>query len=158
MEEEDIMKYLIFATLVALLAVGTVIGQEAKPKADIIKTKASVVTRIPGRCHCGAIQYEAQAPIVKSSYCDCRGCQRASGTLQAPFVTVKRAGFKIVAGTPSEYRAPSGEKCDAAGTWHFCAKCGTQIYWQSDQGDELDIFAGTLDDTSLFQPQKGVTP
>ena len=109
---------------------------------------------ITGHCHCGEIRYEAQGPIVKSSYCDCSGCQRATGTLRAPFVTVQKSGFRITEGTPAVYRASSGERCDAHGEWTFCPHCGTQLYWGDPQGSEVDIFAGTLDDTGLFQPDE----
>ena len=108
---------------------------------------------IAGRCHCGHITYEAEGPVVKSSYCDCRGCQRATGTFKVPFVSVRRAGFKVTAGKPSEFRAKSGVKCDAGGIWYFCSRCGTQVFWKGDRGDEIDIFAGTLDDVSIFRPK-----
>ena len=109
------------------------------------------VQTITGQCHCGHVKYEAQGPVVKCSYCDCRGCQRSTGTLQAPFITVRRADFKVTAGKTTEFRAKSGEKCDCHGVWNFCPKCGTQVFWKGDKGNELDIFAGTLDDTALFK-------
>jgi len=107
---------------------------------------------ITGGCHCGQVRYVAQEPIVKSSYCDCSGCQHATGTLHAPFVTVLRDHFSVTAGQPARFRAPSGERCDAVGVWFFCPNCGTHVYWLCDHGNELDIFAGSLDDTSVFQP------
>jgi hypothetical protein len=103
-----------------------------------------------GRCHCGHVGYRAQGPILKQSYCSCRGCQRATGTLEAPFITVSRDAFAVTAGTPSLFRAESGEGCDAHGRWAFCPRCGTQLFWDGDGRDQIDIFAGTLDDTSLF--------
>ena len=109
---------------------------------------------IAGRCHCGDVTYEAEGPAVKCEYCDCRGCQRATGTFKVPFVSVRREGFKVTAGKPGEFRAKSGVKCDAAGVWHFCPRCGTQVFWKAHRGDEIDIFAGTLDDPSVFQPKK----
>ena len=69
-------------------------------------------------------------------------------------MTVLRAGFRLTAGKPSRFRAASGKKCDAHGVWHFCPKCGTQVSWKGDKGNQLDIFAGTLDDTAVFQPKK----
>jgi hypothetical protein len=106
---------------------------------------------ITGHCHCGQIKYAAQEPILKSSTCDCSGCQRATGTFHAPFVTVLRNNFAVTAGQPARFHATAGEGCDAAGAWFFCSQCGTHIYWLADQGRELDIFAGSLDDKSLYQ-------
>lgn len=109
---------------------------------------------IKGACHCGAVKYEADGPLVKCSYCDCPGCRRATGTLKAPFVTVKRTGFRVTTGNPVEFRAKCGDRCDAHGTWNFCPKCGTQLFWNGNRGDEIDIFAGTLEDTSVFKVQE----
>lgn len=105
-----------------------------------------------GQCHCGGVAYEYHGDIVKSSYCDCRGCQRATGTLKAPFVKVSAESFVLKSGVLSHFRRPSGEMCDAHGEWYFCPTCGTQIYWKPNQGAELDVFAGTLDDASVFRP------
>jgi hypothetical protein len=68
-------------------------------------------------------------------------------------VTVPGEGFRVTAGRPTEFRAEAGVKCDAHGVWHFCPDCGTQLFWVGDGGDELDIFAGTLDDASVFEPE-----
>ena len=110
-----------------------------------------------GRCHCGHIKYEAQGPIVNCSYCDCPGCQRATGTLQAPFVVVRDKGLKLTAAEPAQFRSTSGAKCDSHGVWHFCPKCGSHVFWKSDGGTNVDLFAGSLDDTSVVQPQSEAT-
>ena len=106
---------------------------------------------ITGKCHCGYIEYQAQGPIIKCSYCDCNGCKKATGTFKAPFITVKRNNFSIISGNISKFKSESKERCDGYGEWYFCTKCGTQLYWKSFEGDQLDIFAGTLDNTNLFK-------
>ena len=109
---------------------------------------------VTGQCHCGQITYEAEDPNLSCEYCDCRGCQRATGTLRAPFVHVDRAGFRTTKGAPKAFRAASGDKCDSGGVWHFCSDRGTQLFWKGDRGDEIAIFAGTLDDTSLLEQKE----
>jgi hypothetical protein len=104
-----------------------------------------------GHCHCNFIKYQVQGDIIKCSYCDCKGCQKATATLKAPFVSVLRTAFTLTSGEPSKYDAASGEKCDKFGEWYFCPKCGTQVFWKAHEGNELDLFAGTLDDVKLFQ-------
>lgn len=44
----------------------------------------------------------------------------------------------------------------------FCHKCGSTLFWNGDEGDEIGIAAGTLDDTSgirltahVYAPDKG---
>ncbi len=38
----------------------------------------------------------------------------------------------------------------AHGRWGFRPDCGTQLFWDRDGSDEIDAFAGTLDEMSLF--------
>lgn len=109
------------------------------------------MAKATGQCHCGQITYEAEDPNLVCAYCDCRGCQRATGTLKAPFVHVSRTGFRTTIGEAKAFRAASGDRCDAGGVWYFCPACGTQLFWKGDRGDEIAIFAGTLDDPSLIQ-------
>jgi len=130
--------------LAALLTVGVVMGQSRK-------TKEHAAKPITGQCHCGHVKYRVQGRVIKCSYCDCAGCRRATGTLKAPFVTVRRSDFTITAGEPSCFRSTSKAKCDCHGDWYFCPRCGTQVFWKGHKGNELDIFAGTLDDVTLFQ-------
>jgi hypothetical protein len=125
-----------------------------KIQSTLINRREMEMETIKGQCHCGYIKYEAQGPVVKCSYCDCRGCQKATGTFKAPFVTVLREGFRIIGAEPTKFRAESGDRCDAHGTWNFCPKCGTQIFWKGNQGNELDLFAGTLDNMSLFRVEE----
>lgn len=112
----------------------------------------ATAVKITGQCHCGEITYEAQGPIIKSSQCDCAACQAATGTFAAPVLTVLRANYSVTKGQPAVFKAESGEDCDAYGTWQFCPNCGTQLYWLGNEGDELDIYAGTLHDKSLHNP------
>ena len=148
------MREVLGAALVGLCASSAALGESDVSEEQSGAAREGVAKQISGSCHCGHVRYEAQGPIVKASYCDCRGCQKATGTLKAPFVTVRRPAFKVTAGKPSRFRADSGVKCDAHGEWHFCPKCGTQVFWKGDKGKEVDIFAGTLDDPAVFKPKK----
>ena len=136
------MKRLICALALAVFVVGAADGQE-KPKA---KETPKVIA---GHCHCGKVKYEVKGRIVGQSYCDCRACQLASGGLKGAFVTVLESTFKIT-GEVKTFRSDSKVKCDANGVWNFCPTCGTTVFWKPHRGDKVDLFAGTLDDTTLF--------
>lgn len=146
------------AILITLLIATVAFSQEEQLKKMDTPKQQPTETKFIGQCHCGEIRYEAVGPIIRCTYCDCRGCQRAAGALQVPYVTVQRAKFTITAGQPLEFRASSGEKCDCHGVWNFCPRCGTPVFWKGDKTEEIDIFAGTLDDTKLFQPKTDQTP
>jgi hypothetical protein len=106
---------------------------------------------ITGQCHCGAVKYQSMGPIFRQGECNCRACQRATGTLGSPNVGVKSDTFKVTQGSPAQYKAASNEECDA-GTWNFCVQCGAPLYWQNPDGFEIAILVGSLDDTRLYQP------
>jgi hypothetical protein len=139
------MKQAIGLCLAIMLTTGTLRAQEKTPMKD-----AETPKTITGGCHCGAARYEVKGKIVRQSYCDCRACQLTTGTLKVPFVTVPQSTFKLT-GKVTAYRSDSGVKCDAHGIWHFCPTCGTPVFWKPHKGDEMDILAGTLDDTKLFK-------
>ncbi len=105
---------------------------------------------ITGQCHCGAVKYEATGPIFRQGECDCRACQRATGTLGSPNVGVKPDDFRIVKGTPAQYKSENNVDCEA-GTYHFCAHCGSPLFWRAPDGFEVAILVGSLDDTSVYR-------
>ena len=115
---------------------------------------ASTDASLTGRCHCGKVRYEVRGPVVKTSTCDCAGCRRATGTLAAPFVTVKGRQLQVVSGEPKSYRADGGDKCDAHGSWTFCGDCGGPLWWAAKPGKQVDLFAGSLDDPSVFRDRQ----
>ncbi len=104
-----------------------------------------------GQCHCGNIIYRVDGTVERFSYCECRGCQKASGTLKVPFVSIKASAFILTHGELRMYRGYSDAKCDQYGVWYFCPKCGSHVYWKGNSGDEIDLFAGSLDDLSLLK-------
>lgn len=147
------MRHICRSIVVALVLVGSTTAEDGNSNTDSDRAP-SAQDPMTGQCHCGHVKYEAQGPVIDSNYCNCRGCQRATGNLKAAILIVPREGFKIVSGKTSSFRAKAGVKCDKHGTWYFCPKCGSQVYWKGDKGTVFDIFAGTLDDLSLFKPKK----
>ena len=117
------------------------------------KGESDMSNVITGQCHCGAVKYESTGPKFRQGICRCRACQRATGALESPNVGVKPDTFKIVQGTPATFKAAGGQRCDA-GTWHFCAKCGGQLFWRAPDDHEIAIFVGSLDDTTLFKEEE----
>ena len=80
---------------------------------------------IDGRCHCGAITFEAEVDPETTGICHCTDCQTLTGT--AFRVTVKApAEHFVLRGTPTIYlkTAESGRKRAHA----FCPTCGSPIY------------------------------
>jgi hypothetical protein len=81
--------------------------------------------QIHGRCHCGAIHYEAEVDPDTVVLCHCADCQIFAG---APYRAMIRPlpGTLALHGTPRLYlkTADSGRQRVQA----FCGTCGTHLY------------------------------
>jgi len=81
---------------------------------------------VEGRCHCGAIRYEAEVDPRTATICHCTDCQMLTGSAFRANVQAPSATFVLRAGTPKTYikTAESGTKRVHA----FCGDCGTPVY------------------------------
>ena len=80
---------------------------------------------LTGGCLCGAIRYEVSGPPDFSFICQCRRCQRITGTGHAPAFKVDRDRIAIK-GTPKSYESPADS--GATVTSHFCGSCGAPLF------------------------------
>ena len=62
-----------------------------------------------GGCACGAIRYEIAAEPIFAAHCQCRDCQKASGTGHGSFMAFPKAAVRLT-GQPRfhESKADSG--------------------------------------------------
>ncbi len=107
-----------------------------------------------GGCACGAIRYECSARPNFSWNCHCRDCQRASGAGYCPVMYVPKEALKV-SGNPKYYRvtAESGRTVDRG----LCTNCGSNLFILAELVPDMQgIWAGSLDDPSLFTPQVNV--
>jgi hypothetical protein len=110
-----------------------------------------MATSIKGSCLCGSVRYECKAEPIMQGHCQCRDCQKESGTSHASFMVFPKAAVQI-SGPTKEYRS----KADSGNTVSrcFCPNCGSQVYGgTSGFPDGVAITAATLDDPRLFKPQ-----
>ena len=104
-----------------------------------------------GGCFCGAARYEITADLVAMNDCQCRQCQKDSGTGHGSYLSFVAPDAKL-----------TGEmKCfeivgDAGmvKSRNFCPTCGTQLYISFPaMPGVLAVRAGTLDDPGMYKPQ-----
>lgn len=98
-----------------------------------------------GACACGAVTYRLTGEPKRVGLCHCETCRRYTGAAFGSFV-IYEAGRVEVMGETRAFR--SSEK----GRRYFCPACGSAIFGQEEGGDEIDIYAGTLDDPEFFPP------
>ena len=112
--------------------------------------------KIDGRCHCGAITYEAEIDPAKVLVCHCTDCQSLSGSAFRVAVPTEGDSFKLRSGQPKVYvktTAESGTHRDQA----FCPDCGSPIYASAAGGEPpLSIRVGTIRQRDQLMPRKQV--
>ena len=110
---------------------------------------------LTGRCYCGDLRYQADAPPVFKGQCHCRECQFISGGGPNLFMVIPSAGFKYVEGEPKPFARAD---LDEPAVREFCANCGTHILTRTPRNPGVVILKiGTLDDTSAYDgPQAAI--
>lgn len=104
-----------------------------------------------GGCACGAIRYEITAEPVFSNDCQCRDCQRESGTGHQSNLTFMSESVTLAGETGRwDMVADSGN----LKTRHFCPTCGSPVYLTYPARPQfVTIRAASLDDPSHYVPQ-----
>jgi hypothetical protein len=109
---------------------------------------------IDGRCHCGAITYEAEIDPAGVGICHCTDCQTLTGTAFRTMVHVPEADFRLLSGEPRTYvkTAESGNQRAQV----FCPTCGSPLYATSvGPGPKvLGLRVGTIRQRGSLVPRK----
>ena len=104
-----------------------------------------------GGCACGDIRFEIAGAPVFENHCQCRDCQRRSGTGHSSFMTFRDKASMRVTGSVAQWEvtADSGH----AKTHAFCPRCGTPLFLTfASMPDLIAVHAAALDDPSVFAP------
>ena len=117
------------------------------------------MTALRGSCLCGGVRFEIDGPLMRSSHCHCRQCQKAHG---APFRTrarVAAADFRYLLGEElvSFYESTPGTRRG------FCKVCGAPVLVKFDEHSRsaqtdpgavalYGIALATLDDDPGLRP------
>lgn len=104
-----------------------------------------------GGCACGAIRYEISGEPIVQNHCQCRDCQRKSGTGRGSYLTFPRGGVKLSGdATQWDIVGDSGNVKTRA----FCPTCGSPVYMTfAAMPDIFTVHAASLDDPGRYRPQ-----
>ena len=75
------------------------------------------MTKYSGGCACGAIHYETSSKPIVESHCQCRDCQKRSGTGHSSYLTFPQCAEVTIAGEAKNWRV-AGD----SGNFDGCAK------------------------------------
>lgn len=104
-----------------------------------------------GGCACGAIRYSMSGEPLFSNHCQCRDCQRESGTGHGSYMTFARQDVTVNGNAAHwDMTGDSGNVKTRA----FCSICGLPVYMTfAAHPDIFTIRAATLDEPARFAPQ-----
>lgn len=105
---------------------------------------------LQGGCACAAVRYSSVGKPHAGIHCQCRACQKSSGTGHTSNLLLDAYLFDL-RGTLTYWRSTgdSGNLVDRG----FCGVCGTPILTKSTGFPELVfVRAATLDEPNLFRP------
>ena len=105
-----------------------------------------------GGCACGAIRYEIDAEPLLMSDCQCRDCQRISGTGHGSYLSFEGRD-KVTLSGEAQCRDTTGDSGNVK-TRAFCPTCGSPIYMTfAAAPDQFIVHAASLDDPGRYRPQ-----
>ena len=107
-----------------------------------------------GGCACGALRYRAEGEPLVQGLCHCRNCQRLSGGGHVGFLCFPDEAVTF------EGAAVSHDLTGGSGgtaTRYFCPTCHGGVFGRTEvMPGKLNVYAGSLDDTSQFKPTLAV--
>ena len=110
---------------------------------------------VHGRCHCGAIAYEADVDPARASICHCIDCQTFSGAAFRASVPARVEDFRLLKGAPKTYvkTAESGNRRIQA----FCGDCGSSLYSADATGAKTyTLRIGVMAERASLPPQRQI--
>jgi hypothetical protein len=103
-------------------------------------------------CHCGQLRLEVAGEPFAVSICHCLACQRRTGSafgMQAAF----KADQVHVVGRFRDYLRVSDEADRKEHVFHFCAECGSQVFYtEPTEPDLIVVSTGAFADPSFPPP------
>ena len=105
-----------------------------------------------GGCACGALRYQTSCDPIFENHCQCRDCQKQSGTGHGSYLSFPQRAEVTIVGRASEWSvtADSGKEK----VYAFCPTCGTPVYVTfAAMPDQIAIHAASLDDPGQLNPQ-----
>jgi hypothetical protein len=109
------------------------------------------MTLYAGGCACGAVRYEIAAEPIRGFQCQCRDCQRDTGSGHSSVLVFPRAAMRVSGEVSEISRTADSGVGKVKG---FCGSCGSPLYNKpSSKPGMIGVYVGTLDDPSSFRPQ-----
>lgn len=105
-----------------------------------------------GGCACGEIRYRIHGEPLAMNDCQCRDCQRVSGTGHGSYLTFAGRPQVDLVGHATHWATP-GDNGNVK-TRGFCPRCGSPVYLTFAAAPDLfTVHAASLDDPMRYAPR-----
>jgi hypothetical protein len=106
------------------------------------KEMSAETKAVAGGCYCGKVRYRASRVSTEVTECHCSQCRKQAGHRYA--TTEANAGDVEIDGADNItwFRSSSGAERG------FCSICGSTLFWQSLNDDEMAILAASIDEST----------
>lgn len=105
------------------------------------------MTRLNGKCYCGAVAYEVEDAFVYAANCHCSDCRRTTGSAFKPFAGIERHKFTVVKGDDGLLIFGDVDTHNA-----HCKACGSLLYSLVREAAWVHVAMGTLVDAPTIRP------
>lgn len=102
---------------------------------------------LTGGCFCGEVRYEASGTPFHETSCHCTICRRTTGAAFVTWFSVRRTEFRFTRGELRRFESTTH------GARSFCPRCGTQLTFELEGLDEIDITTCSLDSPDALPPK-----
>ncbi|MBO6724511.1 MAG: GFA family protein [Rhizobiaceae bacterium] len=104
---------------------------------------------LEGGCQCGAVRYRITGRPIVFYLCHCKECQRHTSSAFGESLRLRRDELTVEGDLFCFTRiSESGKRREG----YFCPECGVRIVHGTAGSEQVNIKAGTLDDTSWLVP------
>ena len=106
---------------------------------------------VSGGCFCKGIRFSLSGPMKAMAHCHCESCRKATSSPFTTWFTVEKQHVTFSGSQPTVYHSSPGV------TRTFCPRCGSPLSYETvERPDDIDLYAGSLDDHHSFKPIKHV--
>lgn len=102
---------------------------------------------LTGRCYCGSVRLQADAPPEAVCYCHCEDCRRVTGAPVAAFACFPADAVKVEPDPGRRSAVPGVHR-------RFCTDCGSPLTAEFEYlPGQVYVPVGVMDDASALAPE-----
>lgn len=108
---------------------------------------------LTGRCLCGAVRFQAEAPPKWTAYCHCESCRRHTGAPVSAYAGFEREAVRWTAAPPAKFASSPGVERG------FCSVCGSTLTYEGERWpSEIHLHVGAFDQPEVVAPTGEANP